>query len=78
MTTLIIQKDAQGDIKGRCDAKCYNAKRPECTCICGGVNHGKGHNQAIDNTRQFFNPGTQTDSPDEYIIKPVNYHFFKE
>jgi hypothetical protein len=24
----------------RCDARCHNAKAPECDCICGGRYHG--------------------------------------
>lgn len=51
MSTLIIVRTPDGSPRGRCDAKCYNAKGPKCTCICGGVNHGAGKNQAIDNTR---------------------------
>lgn len=30
----------------RCDARCYNAKSAKCTCICGGMNHGKGESVA--------------------------------
>lgn len=26
-----------------CDARCLNAKGHECTCSCGGLNHGKGY-----------------------------------
>lgn len=37
---------------GRCDAKCYLATCSECTCICRGMNHGAGLNQALDNTRE--------------------------
>ncbi len=29
-----------GGIKGRCDAKCHDAKGPECECMCGGAYHG--------------------------------------
>lgn len=36
---------------GRCDARCYNAKHPECDCICHGMNHGKGRDRAIENTQ---------------------------
>lgn len=52
MTTLIAAYDDNG-CNGRCDAKCYNAKHPECTCICCGENHGKGLEQAIGNTNQM-------------------------
>jgi hypothetical protein len=38
---------------GRCDARCYDAKHPDCDCICGGVNHGAGLNRAVDNTREL-------------------------
>lgn len=27
----------------KCDSRCLNAKGPECTCSCGGANHGAGH-----------------------------------
>ena len=25
---------------GRCDARCHEAKKPECDCVCGGRYHG--------------------------------------
>lgn len=39
------------DSTRRCDAKCYQATGPECDCVCGGINHGRGRECAIDNTR---------------------------
>lgn len=27
----------------KCDARCMNAKGHECTCSCGGANHGRGY-----------------------------------
>ena len=50
MSTLIAVYNSEG-LVGRCDARCYEAKDPDCTCICGGANHGAGFDQAIDNTR---------------------------
>lgn len=26
-----------------CDSRCLNAKGNDCTCSCGGANHGRGH-----------------------------------
>lgn len=52
MTTLIAVYNSEG-LVGRCDAKCYNAHEPQCACICGGANHGRGLDQALDNTRQL-------------------------
>ena len=52
MTTLISCSFSGGD-RGRCDAKCYDAREPDCDCICGGRNHGAGREQAIENTREL-------------------------
>lgn len=49
MTTLIQCSNSSG-IYGRCDAKCYGAHWPDCDCVCGGMNHGKGYEAARDNT----------------------------
>jgi hypothetical protein len=52
MTTLLTVYDSEG-LLGRCDAKCYQALHPDCVCICGGSNHGKGRAAAIENTRML-------------------------
>lgn len=49
---LIEVRNSEG-IVGRCDAKCYEAKHPGCTCICGGANHGAGLKTALENTREM-------------------------
>ncbi len=49
MTTLIAAYGSDG-CEGRCDAKCYEATSPVCTCICGGMNHGAGLQKAVENT----------------------------
>ena len=54
MATLISVYSSNG-LVGRCDAKCYNAKHEKCVCICGGRNHGKGQDRAIENTREMAN-----------------------
>ena len=52
MVTLISYHSSGSD-EGRCDSKCYDAEWDECTCICGGKNHGAGIEQAMDNTREL-------------------------
>lgn len=52
MTTMIAAYNSDGCI-GRCDAKCYEAQHPDCTCICGGKNHGAGQKKALENTREL-------------------------
>ena len=52
MSCLIYQSN--GDhCTGKCDANCYNATSPVCTCVCGGKNHGVGLTQAVENTRLY-------------------------
>jgi hypothetical protein len=51
----MTQKVGQGPTQ-RCDARCYNATKGKCNCICGGRNHGSGIEQALDNVRTMFAP----------------------
>lgn len=53
MTTLIAAYGSDGECMGRCDANCHNATGPDCNCICGGMNHGVGVQQAIQNTQEY-------------------------
>jgi len=50
MTVLIEVRKGDGTLVGRCDAKCYMAEHPKCTCVCGGANHGVGRKKAEENT----------------------------
>lgn len=49
--TLISVHSGEGCV-GRCDSRCYNALGPVCVCCCGGANHGKGLQYALDNTSE--------------------------
>ncbi len=53
MVTLMQWGNSDG-WKGRCDAKCHDATDPKCNCMCGGMNHGAGAEQALENTREHF------------------------
>lgn len=48
MATLIHVRYGSGQTH-RCDARCYDAKMPNCQCICGGKNHGVGITKAVEN-----------------------------
>lgn len=50
MAILIRVANSDG-VVGQCDAKCYGAHEPRCSCICGGENHGVGLTKALANTR---------------------------
>lgn len=39
MTTIMSWGNSSG-AKGRCDARCHNAKHEKCKCMCGGKYHG--------------------------------------
>ncbi|MBA7672072.1 hypothetical protein ES703_80243 [subsurface metagenome] len=77
MSTLIVRKDTFGLVSGRCDARCYNARGPKCTCICSGINHGKGKNYAILKTARHFHFLQAVDDFRTFIIKPAQYELFK-
>jgi hypothetical protein len=53
VTTLITVSNSEG-VVGRCDARCHEAKFPECDCCCGGINHACGFDQAQRNTAEMF------------------------
>jgi hypothetical protein len=38
---------------GRCDARCHNAKGPDCHCVCGGALHGIGNKAAAEDCRHL-------------------------
>ena len=47
MPDLIAVYDSDGKCVGKCGYSCYAAQKPECKCICGGENHGKGFRRAM-------------------------------
>lgn len=54
MSTAIAVYTSSGCV-GRCDAKCHDAREPDCDCICGGRLHGVGSSAAIAvNTRDLL------------------------
>ena len=55
-----------------CDSRCLNAKGNECTCSCGGMNHGRGHVGApLDNvsTVTYVDGETEDVNPQGYLGK---------
>ena len=51
---VLISFEKEDGLKGHCDERCYNAKGPDCSCICCGQNHGKGYESAVANTNANF------------------------
>lgn len=52
--TLIEVRGGDGSLRGRCDSRCYNATTPDCDCVCGGRNHGKGLEKAAEQTHDMY------------------------
>lgn len=50
--TIMTLGSGQGE--RRCTAGCYNAHGPKCTCCCGGANHGKGLEGALQAQEERF------------------------
>jgi hypothetical protein len=42
----------------QCDSRCLNAKGWDCTCSCGGANHGRGHVATVTNAADIQSPTT--------------------
>jgi hypothetical protein len=59
MSTLIASNTSTSRRRRRCNAKCYNARGPDCNCLCLGVNHGVGEQQTRANTREMGHTWTQ-------------------
>lgn len=51
---VLIEYQAPGRTPRRCDARCYTAHGPDCQCICGSKNHGKGLQDALEITLSTF------------------------
>lgn len=69
MTTLIAVYGSEG-CEGRCDARCYDAREPQCDCICGGRNHGAGLARAMQNTRQMAEEWMQAYAAEHHLKQP--------
>ncbi len=73
MSTLMSTGNSSGET-GRCDAKCYDAKGPDCNCCCGGRNHGAGYQKAVENIEAYIDNMIQdwqvTHPEDTIVIDP--------
>jgi len=70
MATMIAAYDSNGCV-GRCDAKCYNATCENCTCVCGGMNHGAGLQRAVQNTTEMAE--SWIEAYDQKMGESLNY-----
>jgi hypothetical protein len=50
-------------VVGRCDARCHEAKNPDCHCICGGAYHGVGSAAAIEDRLDLSDQEILSDFP---------------
>lgn len=48
----VLRISNQDGLLGCCTEKCYRAVTPtsECICVCGGANHGKGEQYALEHS----------------------------
>jgi len=44
----LIERVGGGKGDSVCNAVCYDAKDEVCRCVCGGLNHGKGLQGALE------------------------------
>jgi len=73
MVTVLEAFDADGGLLGRCNARCHTAKGTKCTCICEGLNHGKG----IDIIAPYFTSELAWRNPDiKYVTRVIQQRLF--
>lgn len=53
MTTAIAVYTSEGCV-GRCDARCHEASKTDCDCVCGGRLHGCGRDNAIAQNTEWL------------------------
>ena len=54
---ILLSKELKSGKRKICDHKCYRSSGYKCKCICGGLNHGRGLQAAIESTtlhRKYF------------------------
>ena len=45
---MVLLEQYIKDKRKTCDGRCYKSPGDNCKCICGGANHGKGLQEAIE------------------------------
>lgn len=66
---LIKLKHMDGSIE-TCSARCYDSFKKKCTCICRGINHGKGENPARLLTFEQVAPMLRSENPYDRVVIP--------
>ena len=55
----------------QCDSRCLNAKGWDCTCSCGGANHGRGHVATVVQASNLPAPEPVPVTVEDFIPRPV-------
>jgi hypothetical protein len=76
-------RNRDGSFLGACDSRCYDSTTEKCTCVCCGLNHGKGKEVALRETARFLsgkenkdNNGTGWSMPDR--ARQMSFNFSDE
>jgi hypothetical protein len=51
---MTIMTQGNSESTRRCDGTCHNARKPKCSCICGGRYHGAGKDAQERLTRDWL------------------------
>lgn len=73
MVTILEAWSKDNQLMHRCDSRCHTAKGKRCKCICGGLNHGVGFDQAFRNLHEI---GVEQRPGFKYIIRPRQRRLF--
>ena len=53
MSSTLLALYLGNSLVGRCDINCFGGDDSRCECVCGGLNHGVGIEQAVEQTRRM-------------------------
>lgn len=67
MTTIKVVNS--NGMVGRCDARCHEAKTPDCHCICGGAFHGIGSEAAREDRFDLTDSEILEDRPNCRVFR---------
>ncbi len=73
---ILISSPAPGGRTRYCASNCHNAKLPDCVCVCRGINHSVGSEQAAINTHDHYQQiidDCARENPDAPIMIPSSF-----
>lgn len=73
MSSTLLALYLGRDLVGRCDINCWGGKDERCECLCTGLNHGVGLEQAVEQTRRMVGEWIEVQRDQGIIFDGVEF-----